>query len=125
MRWALALIFCLLAFRSFAEETVYLPLKAIPKHLKVDRLIQLDQFRVVALLANSLYEVGPKLQIDGKLAKSSVWDKDRKRLTIQLADARFPDGHEISADDVIRSVSACINPNPRLTFLFLGVSTRT
>lgn len=100
---------------SIAENKVQLPLKAIPDHLKTDRLIQVDQFRVVALLADSLFEVGKKLQVVGKLAKTSYWDKSRKKLHIELGDVTFSDGSVLDSKSVVNSISACVKSSERNT----------
>ena len=111
----IALIVNLIAAEAFSKESVTLPLKAIPSHLKVDRIIQVDQFRVVAILADSLFEVGTNLQVEGKLAKKSYWDKNQKTLFIELGNTKFNDGSPLNVQFVIDSISACVKTSEKNT----------
>ncbi|MCY4643939.1 MAG: ABC transporter substrate-binding protein [Bacteriovoracales bacterium] len=97
------------------EQTVVLPLKAIPSDLRLDRLIQVDQIRVARLLSGNLFEVGENLQLEGKLAKNSYWEKGGKKLYIELGEATFSDGSPMNVDSVIHSLSDCIKSGPKNT----------
>ena len=109
MNLLISLLFTFIFSLACANEgTVILPLRAIPENLKVNRLIQVDQVRVARLLSSSLFQIGKNLQLEGKLAKSSYWDKQRKKLHIQLGSATFSDGFQLDADSVISSLSRCI-----------------
>lgn len=104
-----------MALNTLANDMASLPLKAIPLDLKIDRLIQVDQFRVATLIASGLFKVGKNLEYEGKLAKNSYWDKDRRKLFIELKDEHFSDGSVLHSEHVINSLKNCIKTSRKNT----------
>lgn len=95
------------------SPVIRLPIKAIPKTLDNTNYVHVDQFRIGALLTDSLFEFGENLQLDPKLAKSIEWDKSRSRFLIELRDVSFANGKPIHAKDVISSITRCIRTSKK------------
>lgn len=101
-------VFFLLGSLTNASEKVVLPLKAIPQNLSLDHIIQVDQFRVISLLSDSLFEMGENLQLHPKLAESYRWEDGGRRLDVKIRKTFFSDGSPVKIEDVKKSILACV-----------------
>ena len=98
-----------LSFNVFATlSSIKLPVKSIPKNLKIDELIQVDQNRIATLVVDGLVEVGENFGVVPRIAQKVYWENEGKKLIIELSDTRFSDGSKIEKNHVLNSLKRCI-----------------
>jgi oligopeptide transport system substrate-binding protein len=92
-----------------AESTaVYLPIRAVPDSLDPSNLKVDSASYIFRQVAEGLFAIGEGFQIYPRLAESTEWSTNQRKLTIHLRSAKFSDGSPVDAPAVVQSLTYCI-----------------
>ncbi len=89
-------------------NTAYLPVKAIPSTLPVDRLVQVSDSHIADLVAEGLFGVTEGVQNSPHLALRAAWVEPGKLLRIELRRATYSDGTPVTPAGVIDALEHCM-----------------
>lgn len=98
---------CLPTDRS-DPNTAYLPVKAIPSALPVDRLVQVSDSHIADLVAEGLFGVTEGVQNSPHLALRAAWVESGRLLRIELRRATYSDGTPVTPASVIAALERCM-----------------
>jgi ABC-type oligopeptide transport system substrate-binding subunit len=98
---------------SARAETVYLPVRSVPRALEPSQLkLATDNF-IFRQVAEGLFVVGDGFQIDPRLAASADWDASRTTLRVTLREATWSDGTPVTTAQVVDSLRRCVRTSAR------------
>lgn len=113
----ISMMFSIYVEAKKSTNDVVLPLKSIPETLDIRELNQLDQYRVLSLLADGLFQIGDGHQYSKMIAEKVIWSKDKLQVDIYLKKGTFSDGTPLRTEEVYESLLECINISQKDTTL--------
>lgn len=100
--------FLSLSVSAAEPTTAYLPIRAVPNSLDPSMLKVDSASYIFRQVAEGLFAIGEGFQIYPRLAESTEWSRNQKKVIIRLRDAKFSDGSPVNARAVVHSLSYCI-----------------